>query len=561
MGRQVGERVGDRAFLGYVNYAFRSFEVMVQKNKSVNQQKSFLTRSKDEIRTFCEEQIIRGMEIVNMPVRLLPSGVYYGRRDVKYDEIQERDFTSAKKKWVVLVKEYLKQSFDNPDNDYLASFSRAGVSLVVVPGGDYIQEEKDEITAKVEYLEALVEMLPILPSSLVEDSYMAQSKSPKVFISHKKEDKAYADALVNLINNILGPEGDKIFCSSIPGYGIKQSRVIIDELKAQFDQFDVFMVIIHSPRYYKSTICLNEMGASWVLGTQFSSFLTKDFTPSQMKGVIGNDSIVIDLNDDQDVLNAHLNDFKNDLLSFFKSEQQIDENKWETVRSRFVKEVSGLTYDKTPKTDEDLFEKLYLPAFDHIFDLLDIDRFSEWGYDCAIGGYTILEQKVFYNIDVVARYVKSRPKHSSFGQWDSLMLNLGQLIVDFGRVFSIYAVKLRDDAFYVEPFYKAIPNNPNYDRDVEAYQQHVWLISDLLFEMARLCNLILSRIRLFVPDYKVELGVLFLENDFSVPDLVYQDSEISDAPYPGLNVFISERLNRETHYGNNPNIRADGYEK
>lgn len=170
---------------------------------------------------------------------------------------------------------------------------------------------------------------------------VSTSKTPKIFISHKKEDQHYADALVNLINFIIGPDGDKIFCSSIPGYGIRQSRDIMDELKAQFDNHEIFMIIIHSPRYYNSAVCLNEMGASWVLGTKFSSFMTKDCTYDQLRGVIGKEKICINLNDDSDMLNAHLNDFKNDLLSFFGA-KAIDENKWEHARSRFIKEVTRL---------------------------------------------------------------------------------------------------------------------------------------------------------------------------------------------------------------------------
>lgn len=173
-------------------------------------------------------------------------------------------------------------------------------------------------------------------------------KKPKVFISHKQEDKPFADALVSLINFIIGPSGDKVFCSSIPGYGIRQSRDIIDDLKAQFDDHNIFMVIIHSPRYYSSTICLNEMGASWILGTKFSSFMTKDCTYDLLKGVIGKEKICINVNEERGMLNAHLNDFKNDLLSFFGL-GAIDENKWEHARDRFVKEVSMLSYDSTGK--------------------------------------------------------------------------------------------------------------------------------------------------------------------------------------------------------------------
>lgn len=176
-------------------------------------------------------------------------------------------------------------------------------------------------------------------------------KLPKVFISHKKEDQEYADALVNMINFIIGPDGDKVFCSSVPGYGIKQSRSILGKLKAEFDNYDVFMLIVHSPRYYKSAICLNEMGASWVLGTQFSSFMTNDCKPEHLCGVINRDYICIDLNDDPEMLESHLNDFKNDLLTFFNA-PQIDENKWAHERKRFIKAVMSLDYENTDETQD-----------------------------------------------------------------------------------------------------------------------------------------------------------------------------------------------------------------
>lgn len=199
-------------------------------------------------------------------------------------------------------------------------------------------------------LESIVQACEIqrsLEADTKTELYAASVVKPcKVFISHKKEDQDYADALVSLISFIIGPSGDKVFCSSIPGYGIRQSRDIIDDLKAQFDDHNIFMVIIHSPRYYNSTICLNEMGASWILGTKFSSFMTKDCTYDLLNGVIGKEKICININEERGMLNAHLNDFKNDLLSFFGL-GAIDENKWEHARDRFVKEVSMLSFDST----------------------------------------------------------------------------------------------------------------------------------------------------------------------------------------------------------------------
>ena len=430
-----------------------------------------------------------------------------------------------------------------------------------VPDRDWYTTEINKALAKLVSFEQRIGFR-FKESTMIQETVKQEKndsqKPPKVFISHKKEDKDYADALVTLINFIIGPDGDKIFCSSVPGYGIKQSCDIMDELKAQFDNYEIFMVIIHSPRYYQSAVCLNEMGASWVLGTKFASFMTLDCEYKHMRGVINQEQICINLNDDKNVLNAHLNDFKNDLITHF-GRSALDDNKWETAREHFVKEVSTMTYFPIGKDDVNLFELWYLPAFDYLFELIDMDHFQHWAYSCAIGGDTILSAAVFENFGKVTNYIMSRPRHQEYASWDTLMRNLGLLIADFDALFSQHAEKLDDKRYWVERFYKRIPNNPNYDKDLAAYNEYILLVSDMVFELARLCNLILSRIRIQHPEYKKEVGILHIDNDITTPDLVYSKAEISDAPYPGLKEYIKVRLTRNTHLGNTPNINESGY--
>ena len=45
-------------------------------------------------------------------------------------------------------------------------------------------------------------------------------RPPKIFISHKSEDKSFVDALVDLLRLYVGSEPNKIFCSSVPNYKI-----------------------------------------------------------------------------------------------------------------------------------------------------------------------------------------------------------------------------------------------------------------------------------------------------------------------------------------------------
>ena len=91
---------------------------------------------------------------------------------------------------------------------------------------------------------------------------------PKIFISHKSEDEAFVKALVRLLRLYIGSEPEKIFCSSVPIYKIGIGKEIFPEIKSQFERNDVFMIIVHSPRYYLSSVCLNEMGAAWIQDTE-----------------------------------------------------------------------------------------------------------------------------------------------------------------------------------------------------------------------------------------------------------------------------------------------------
>ena len=486
----------------------------------------------------------------------------FGGEDLYYvPEDELNSFLNKFEGWKSYVFELLKSQFGR-DDQFVYDWD-SNIGTYISKKEPILPQLKKKVNKGLSLIDSFLERLDIhfhggicVDEKIEKENMM---KPPKIFISHKKEDKAYADALVNLINFIIGADGDKIFCSSVQGYGIKQSRDIMDELKAQFDNYDIFMVIIHSPRYYQSPVCLNEMGAAWVLGTRFSSFLTMDCKPEQMRGVINKEKIYIDPKDDPDQLNGHLNDFKNDLVELLGCNQP-DENKWENARSRFIKEVSALTYPLEYKVNTDLFEHWYIPAFQHIFELLDLENYQRWTYPCALGGNTVLRAYIYENLDQVPNYILSRPKHKEYASIDSLMRNLGLLVNDFSAVYSQHAEKFGEDAYVVERFYKRIQNNPNYERDLEAYNEHVLLVSDLLFELTRLCNLILSKIREIFPNYRQDIGLLHIDMRITTPDLVYSDAEISDSPYPGIKDFIKVRLTRETHLGLNPNIDESGYE-
>ena len=198
----------------------------------------------------------------------------FGGEDLYYvDEDELDNFLNKFEGWRSYISELLKTQFGVDDQFVYEWDSYAG--SYISKREPILPQLRKKVNKGLSLIESFLQRLDLhfheeenVEKALNHDN---MKKSPKIFISHKKEDKAYANALVNLINFIVGADGDKIFCSSVQGYGIRQSRDIMDELKAQFSQYEIFMIIIHSPRYYQSAVCLNEMGAAWVMGTKVRS--------------------------------------------------------------------------------------------------------------------------------------------------------------------------------------------------------------------------------------------------------------------------------------------------
>lgn len=173
-------------------------------------------------------------------------------------------------------------------------------------------------------------------------------KPKKIFISHAKTDKAFAEALVQLLR-IIGFTENEIFCSSIPGYWIGNNKSFLTEIKTHFINYDLFVIFIHSPRFYKSHIALNEMGAAWALQSAYCSFLTKDMDFGMMDAVVTNQEIVVKV--DSDEAEPRMNDWKDRIIEWF-GKPNINSNIWEQARTSFLKSVNMITNESQPEKNE-----------------------------------------------------------------------------------------------------------------------------------------------------------------------------------------------------------------
>lgn len=303
---------------------------------------------------FCEllsEQIKIGGDLLKIVVpQKQPADPYYGftsvHRDnkVEYEETEKNDFVDNYKRWNDRNKAIYRTSFSVAENIYYHEYESNIWNSILTE--DIIKTYKSEIKRLINHMRGDIERADLIKFIATEKDNKAiepnPKKTPMVFISHSSKDKQFAEALVVMLEDI-GFDSTNLFCSSVDGYGVGLSKDIFETLRELFREHNLFVIFVHSPRYYTSPISLNEMGAAWVLRNDFCSFLTTDMDFSLMKGVVNGSAISIKV--DADDAPSRLTELKDKLTQIFKL-AQIDAIKWERKRNSFLNAVKALQYSE-----------------------------------------------------------------------------------------------------------------------------------------------------------------------------------------------------------------------
>lgn len=175
----------------------------------------------------------------------------------------------------------------------------------------------------------------------IELKTMKKHKNFKIFISHNTLDKPYAKALVDMLSRLGLNEEDDIFCSSVPGCGVKFGKSFIEAIRHQYEDYNLIILFIHSPRLYISPVSLNEMGAGWVLRSEYRSFLTSDCSFDMLKGVIPSSEIAFQARNKETYHLLH--EFK-ELIerSFNLTPKGL--GRWDEIRSDFIRAIESIKY-------------------------------------------------------------------------------------------------------------------------------------------------------------------------------------------------------------------------
>lgn len=162
-------------------------------------------------------------------------------------------------------------------------------------------------------------------------------KKPLLFISHSSANENIATNLVQLLRT-LGFNNKNLFCSSVPGYDIKEGEDIYDTLASKFQDYNIFVIFLLSSEYYQSAACLNEMGATWVLKANYSTIVCPGFSIPEIKGAINPSKMAVVLEDNKRV-NGKLNNLKDRLIEFFGLPEVEDDTIWENDRNKFIESI------------------------------------------------------------------------------------------------------------------------------------------------------------------------------------------------------------------------------
>lgn len=336
-------------------------------------------------------------------------------------------------KWQFTSKDILIDAFGE-SHRYVLTF--ADTISKKNSGFNYQREFISEVNQGMSVLESVQESLQMGIGLDKKEEMNASAKNPMIFISHSSKDKPFVEALVSLLEDI-GFDKSNLFCSSVDGYGIALSKDIFETLRSLFNEHNLYVIFIHSPRYYKSAVSLNEMGAAWVLKTDFCSFLTADMDFNKMSGVVNGSTIAIKV-DTEDVP-SRLSELKNLLIQMF-SLPLIDETKWERKRNMFLKQVLSIVYDnESAEENTDTIE----------FSKDELKIFSRWANNSTDSNFISVWTRQGLEVHFGYKNGYIYPRGEALAQYEDYMERLqyaGYIIVD-GTVNKVKRYKITKQGY------------------------------------------------------------------------------------------------------------------
>lgn len=186
--------------------------------------------------------------------------------------------------------------------------------------------------------------------------------SQSVFLSHNSIDKFYGNVLRKLMIS-SGISNSSLIYTSHEKNKIPVGENIYNYLSTRIEKSNIVMFLL-SEEYFKSVVCLNEMGASWVSKNTYYVFFVPGFDKNSQQFLdccINQNAMGIILNGDKNCRQGLL-EFIKDISKQMKFELDLE-----------------ILYDEVEKSCTD-FRNLTPANSTYVASILDIRQFKEYKF-------------------------------------------------------------------------------------------------------------------------------------------------------------------------------------
>lgn len=360
-----------------------------------------------------------------------------------------------------------------------------------------------------------------------------------IFISHSSKDqkivKKFSDEILRLG---MGIPLKLIRCTSIEGAGISNGAKMREWIENQIESCSIAFLLI-SPAYQESQICLNEMGAIWALKKNVKILLLPGVEYDSMGWLeeIRQAGHIVE----EKALDQIADELKIPLAL------EINLNNWSRKKKEFLEFCKdykpNYIIDKKDSENSAKTDKIYIDYCNKIFELLQYKKFSAWA-ESAIGSRPRIPISLLADFEELVPYLDSRAKYEGYETFNKLFAALSLLIDDYLEVFNIFS-ESRNNSCQIRAFYNDHEDASKQLELLDDYNAYVDFLRNMIYEVTRICNAILSEARLLSVDYMSDFGIFAIDGIRHQRDKVvtfqYKDGEI----YKGIMDFIDSSITRE----------------
>lgn len=269
----------------------------------------------------------------------------------------------------------------------------------------------------------------------------------KIFISHSSKDSAVIDSFVdNILKLACGYKSNQIIYTTRQATGVEPAEDIIAYMRKRISECDLFIEII-SDNFKQSEVCLNEMGAAWILEKKILSILLPNISFGKI-GWLTSFNKAIQINDSEGL----------DTLYDNLKTEDIPVADWNRYKNAFLNSCSKLKKTKSrenhiKRADISNQESLVVnPAISNDLQIFDTEFFvraiTEGEYQFQIN----LRLRANKNITIKQVWLANEKNFTgNYEEFDSIVLNS---FVDY-KLLDINKLSIKELATILENNYES----------------------------------------------------------------------------------------------------------